>query len=132
MGEPTKPEIREAFLKAMNRGDTDTAAKIAIYSVLTPETADVFACSLIAVAESILMAREDNFQEEDLTYTLEGIDRACKKIEVVLSPDNRKLLEGINLKWVARERTLFDFHICDMCPVTRDGARRGILRWVWL
>lgn len=107
MTEPTKPEIREAFLKAMNRGDPETAAKIAVYSVLTPEMADTFACSLIAVCGSIIFAREEDFTEEDLIYAKRGIDSACEKLELELSPEHRELLMNLNLKWIAKERTIF-------------------------
>ena len=112
MEEPTKEQTREAFLKAMNRGDIDTAAKIGIYSALTPESADVFSVALLGLAASLMLAREEGFTGDDLDYTQKGIDHACEKAKVEISLENRKLLEGINVKWVAKERVLYEGASC--------------------
>lgn len=106
--EPTRQQLREAFSQAANRGDHEAAAKIALYATLTPEAADAFAASLISVAESILMARDDGFRQPDNYYVDRGIDLACEKLSLELSIHYREILQNLNLRWVTLERELSD------------------------
>jgi len=103
MSEPTKEECKEAFRKALNRGDIDTAAKIALYTVFTPENADLFALSLISVAEAIMMAQEDEFKQEPEFYTRNGIRKANRKVPVVVDATREAQLADLVRPWVIKE-----------------------------
>jgi hypothetical protein len=103
MNEPTKEECKEAFRKALNRGDTDAAAKIALYAVLTPENADLFALSLISVAEAIMMAQEDKFKQEPEFYTRNGIRKANLKVPVTVDAHREAQLADLVRPWVIKE-----------------------------
>ena len=102
--EPSKQQIKDTFLNAANRGDLDTAAKIAVYSALTPESADAFSVGLIAMVEAVLEAREEDFKGIPEGYISRGIDRACKKLDVHLQPHHRKVIEAVNLKHFHQDR----------------------------
>jgi len=103
MKEPTKEECKEAFRKALNRKDHDAAAKIAIYSVLTPETADLFNLSLISIAEAIMMAREDQFKQEPAFYTRNGIRKAAMKTHITVDIEREAQLDDLVRPWVIKE-----------------------------
>jgi len=100
---PTKEEYKEAFRKALNSKDYDSAAKIALHSVLTPENADLFSLSLISVAEAIMMAREDQFKQEPVFYTRNGIRKAAMKFTIPVDAEREAQLDDLVRPWVIKE-----------------------------